>query len=1200
MNFVSVKCGVKDMLFLIDTGASISVIFSENVQENQLVDLTKKVSIVGIAGSTNSIGSTNINFLLGNRKLSHEFLVIKRDNSDMQGVLGSDFLKKNFVTINYETFLFSFWNNNEKISVPMRSKSQCFVSIPARSEVIKYVSNVSMDECVVFPEELCEGVFIAGMVVKSENGKIPVRFLNVNDREVRLKNYKPILDHVSGYEVYNFETTSKLSVERIDKVLDLINTSTLNKEEKLSIDKICAKYSDLFRLEGDPLTITNLYKQKFQLKQDASTVYVKPYRLPQAQKAELQNQVKRMLKDGIIEESKSEWSSPLLIVPKKSDKNGVRKWRVVIDYRLLNKQIKDDKFPLPCITDILDSLAGAFYFSHLDLSEGYYQLELHESSRPFTAFTTNEGQYQMKRLPMGLKISPSAFSRLMTVALAGLNYETCFVYLDDIIVFGNSLQNHNLNLVRVFERLRKVNVKLNPQKCDFLKKEILYLGHVISAEGVSPDPSKTKAISQYPCPTSSDEAKRFVAFANYYRKFIDNFAKVAKPLNELARKGKVFEWTTQCQKSFETLKEALMHPPILEYPDFSENNRFIIKTDASGYAIGAVLCNGNDRPVAFASRVLNKAEQNYCTVEKELLAIVWSVKHFRPYVYGRKFTIFTDHRPLIYLFNMTNPSSRLIKFRLVLEEYDFTVEYIKGSHNVTADALSRIRIESSELKKPDVTKNTMQNVNAMTRAQAKTQGVSNQQKGSATNRIDHPGLVELLKQPIESVEMRPINNEEFIQRKSRNCVYTDILFIYDETSHVFYFNRDIRSTTNLGGSLRNLSAICKKLNIEELCVIKNASHDNFIKILSRYREEMLREGIKISVVKDVKQVESKEVRQLILNDFHNLPTGGHAGTNRMFNNIRKYYFWSGMKKDVENFVRKCNECQKQKYSIQNSQKMTITTTASEAFQKIFLDLVGPIKNELENYSYILTIQCDLSKFVECYPLTTKEAAVVAKSFVDNFILRFGIPQEIVTDQGKEFMANVFQESCKLLGIKSLHSTAHHHETLGSLENSHKHLIAYLRIQTSNFPSNWSSWLPYWCFAYNNTVNTETKYTPYELTFGKSCNLPSNILHSIDPLYNFEDYAKEMKYRLQSAWNDARNNLLISKEKRKEKFDVKCNNICYNVGDKVLLLNENRSNKLESIYLGPYKVIEDSNPNLLLDIDNKRVLVHKNRVKFYYD
>jgi len=327
---------------------------------------------------------------------------------------------------------------------------------------------------------------------------------------------------------------------------------------------ICRKYPDVFHMEGDKYTNTNLYEQSIKLKKEATPVFRKPYRIPISQRDEVDRQIKKLKKEGIIENAKSEWSSPILLVPKKTDAAGNKKWRLVIDYRCLNEKLQDEKFPLANISDILDSLSGAIYFTTLDLNQGFYQLAIKKEDQPCT-FITDKGQYQMCKLPMGLKISPSAFSRLMTIAMAGLNYESCFVYLDDLIVFGRNADQHNKNLISVFERLRKVNLKLNPFKCNFMKKSVLYLGHQISSTEILPDPAKIEKVKSYPTPKNADETRRFVAFANYYRKFIENFSGISACLTRLSRKDVKFVWTNECQKSFETLKKLF---------NKSKNSRF--------------------------------------------------------------------------------------------------------------------------------------------------------------------------------------------------------------------------------------------------------------------------------------------------------------------------------------------------------------------------------------------------------------------------------------------------------------------------------------------------------------------------------------------------------------------------------------------------------------------------------------------------
>ena len=250
------------------------------------------------------------------------------------------------------------------------------------------------DDCVVRPEELCQGVYVAGILARPKHGTIQVRVLNVNEREIKLRNFKPVVEKLVDYEVCRFGDI-EISVNRVDRLLSQINVESLNSEERTSIHKICAKFADVFHLEKDPLTVTNIYKHKIQLKENAVPVFVKPYRLPHVQKGEIHKQVEKMLSDGIIEEKRSGWSSPLLIVPKKVGHNGNKKWRIVVDYRLLNRQITDDKFPLPCISEILDSLSDTVYFSHIDLAQGYYPVEL-DQAFPCAWFTTERGYIRRK------------------------------------------------------------------------------------------------------------------------------------------------------------------------------------------------------------------------------------------------------------------------------------------------------------------------------------------------------------------------------------------------------------------------------------------------------------------------------------------------------------------------------------------------------------------------------------------------------------------------------------------------------------------------------------------------------------------------------------------------------------------------------------------------------------------------------------
>ncbi|XP_046393726.1 uncharacterized protein LOC124161448 [Ischnura elegans] len=390
--------------------------------------------------------------------------------------------------------------------------------------------------------------------------------------------------------------------------------------------------------------------------------------------------------------------------PRKEDASGKQKWRIVVDYRKLNDVTVGDAFPLPLITEILDQLGKARYFSTLDLASGYHQIPKAKDDQHKTAFSTFQGHSQFKRMPFGLKGAPATFQRLMNTVLSGLQGLRCFVYLDNIVIFGNDFHSHNDRSKEVFGRLREYGLKLQPEKCEFLRTEVNYLGHVISEEGVKPDPGKVEMIHKFPRPKNTKQLQSFLGLAGYYRRFIHNFSQIARPLHELLKKNAEFEWKGEQEEAFQNLKEILMTEPILQYPDFSRP--FLLTTDASNKALGAILSQGTpgkDLPIAYASRALNKAEKNYSTIEKELLAIVWGTQYFRPYLYGRKFTIITDHKPLTWIFNVKDPSSRLMRWRIKMEEYDYEIIYKKGKLNSNADALSRIwAIEASENESSEV------------------------------------------------------------------------------------------------------------------------------------------------------------------------------------------------------------------------------------------------------------------------------------------------------------------------------------------------------------------------------------------------------------------------------------------------------------------------------------------------------------------
>jgi hypothetical protein len=329
---------------------------------------------------------------------------------------------------------------------------------------------------------------------------------------------------------------------RPTEILKRLRLEHLNEEENKEIEQTCLDYQDLFHLPGETLSSASVVKHAIRLEPGTEPVNARPYRLPESQKLEVRRQVEELKRGGIITESSSPWNSPLLIVPKKADATGEKRWRMVIDYRKLNAKTVEDAYPLPDVTEILDQLGQSKYFSCIDMVMVYHQIEMAED-RAKTAFSTKECHWEYKRLPFGLKTAPATFQRMMNVVLSGLTGSRCFVFLDDIVVYAKSLAQHYAKIRQIFDRIRGSNLKLKPEKCEFLRKEVSYLGHVISERGVLPDKAKTKVIEDFPTPQNVKQLKSFLGLMSYYRRFIPRFSTIASPLHQLLKKDAKYEWT---------------------------------------------------------------------------------------------------------------------------------------------------------------------------------------------------------------------------------------------------------------------------------------------------------------------------------------------------------------------------------------------------------------------------------------------------------------------------------------------------------------------------------------------------------------------------------------------------------------------------------------------------------------------------------
>lgn len=393
-----------------------------------------------------------------------------------------------------------------------------------------------------------------------------------------------------------------------------------------------------------------------------------------------------MLKDGIIEPSESAWSSPVVIVKKRDNSR-----RFCVDFRRLNDVTIKDAYRLPHIQATLDKLRGAQYLSTLDLKSGYWQIPLAKESKPLTAFTVpGRGLMQFKVMPFGLHSAAATFQRLMDRVLGPELEPNVFVYLDDVIIVSKTFTQHMSQLKMVFARLRAARLKINIDKCKFCVPSLRYLGHFIDKNGIQTDPEKVQAIKEWPIPHNIRQIRKFLGLASWYRRFVDNFARVAEPLIRLTRKKVRWSWGPEQRDAFEALKKTLTSAPVLTCPDFSRP--FILQTNASKCGLSAVLTQEStegERVIAYASRSTNNTERNYSATELECLAVVWGVRYFRRYLEGYRFIVVSDHHPLKWLQKLESPTGRIARWLLELQQHNYEIRYRRGSANIVADALSR-------------------------------------------------------------------------------------------------------------------------------------------------------------------------------------------------------------------------------------------------------------------------------------------------------------------------------------------------------------------------------------------------------------------------------------------------------------------------------------------------------------------------------
>lgn len=1143
---------------ILDTGSGLSIIDQSLVKDNK-INYSHNILLTAATGhNLNFIGFTNINLQLGNLIFSHKIAVVK--NFKHKILLGSDFFNKSGAVLNYQnntlilTNLFGekcviyFTGHNNYDSVFNQidifdnkktiKKLICARDVkiaPFATKLIKVRTKERVQRGVYIAEksddlQYKKGCQIPSALLQLPKNEVYIYIINYTDFNQTIFSGSTIgtltmlseEDHISDQPLIN-----NIGVQSDNRLDNLDINQSLHPTEKVQLKRLLDEYSDIMAASIHELGRTDLVEHTIDTG-DSKPVRQRPYRNSPKEREEIQKQVNEMLQAKVIRESNSPWSSPVVLV-RKSD----GRWRFCIDYRKINKLgVGVNMYPLPLIEDVLSCLGGAKYFTILDLFSAFWQVPLKEEDKQKSAFITGDGLYEFNVLPFGLKSASATFQFLADKLLGPLKWKEAIIYLDDIIIFSNTFEQHLDRLRRVLNKIRDAGLKLKISKCQFAYKTLKILGHIISEEGIAVNPEKIKAISEYPSPNSVKKIQMFLGACNFFRKFIKNYSMIARPLYEMTKTDKTkFEWGVEQEKAFILLKEKLTSSPILTH--FIPGAEMEIHVDACTSGLGAVLLqrstNNDLHAISYVSRSLTAAEKNYSVTELEALGCLWSMLKFRHYIQGQKIRIVTDHHALCWLKSIRSPTGRLARWSVKLQDFDYEVCHRKGSMHQLPDALSRNTVPCEEI----------------------------------------------FEQEIQDIPTYTINTYNYILDKNNIAI----------------FQREDVKLTDIFGALEDedygspaLRRMVKNFIIVNGLLCRKNSTDNG--------------NIYLPVIPE-------KLKQEILISSHDDPVGGHMAYARMYHRIATRYFWFGMSRDINRYVKSCPDCQSRKRTPQRPAGLLHPIPPGRPFEKISMDILGNFPVSRDGNRAIIVATEYSTRYVIAAALPRATAEHVAKFLVDQIILIHGTPLFYLSDNGTVFHSRLVTEIIKLVGGKSVFSTAYNPQFVGLTERFNATICNMISMYVSTKQDDWDYFLRHLVFSCNTTVQTTTGFSSYYLLYGREAILPSEaVLRQPSDDVNVEEF----RLRAIKAREIAITNILNKQKKDKARYDLGRRVDNFEVGDLVTVFTParkvGRCDKLLNKNFGPYKITEK------LPHDNYKIqrghgskikeeIVHIRRLNRYY-
>ena len=987
-----------------------------------------------------------------------------------------------------------------------------------------------------------------------------------------------------------------------------LNSCILTNADKRRLDGVLASFPDV--VCGD-IGCTSLAYHRIDVG-DAKPVRSPPYRLSTDREQVLQEQLSELLASGKVEPSTSPWASPVIMTPKKTGG-----FRMCVDYRKLNSVTTVDAYPMPTIDAILSSLQGAQVFSSLDLRSGYWQMMVHPDDVEKTAFICQGGLYQFRVLPFGVINGPASFQRLMSAVLGDLIGRTCYVYLDDIVCFSPSVDQHLSDLRDVLTKLQQAGLTVNLDKCHFGCREMVYLGHVITPDGVKPDPDKVDSIKSYPVPSNVKQLERFLGMIAWFHKFIPNFSTIAEPLHNLRRKTTAWKWSEGCQEAFDALKRLLTTEPVLCYPDTTQP--FTVHTDASDVGLGAVLQQGQGsdvRTIAYASRALNSAERNYSTTERECLAVVWAMEKWRPYLEGKKCRVFTDHQALCWLFRKSKQTPRLARWVLRLQDFKFDVVYRPGALNNVPDALSRLPELSTVV------------------------GVLQAPRGTGAGAAQLAGVPILPDlQPDEATVLKDPGPDMCAAPKCHQPQTDVIDWIFCDDCQKWFHQTCVNIQPRQAAQMHRYSCpACRKRHWTDQKESKWAkqSNDALPGQLNHQQlaDEQRRDPVLLPIIqyltngalpekmKDAECVTKRArayrlhgdillhyavsswsvvvptaLRRSVLFECHSAPSAGHLGRTKTLARIRRQnLWWDGITKDVRSFVRACAVCRKTKPHFRKPAGMMLSTNTNEPWEMVAVDLMGPLPKSYAGHEYVLVAVDHYTKWTEVFPLKAATGKVIACTIARQLFSRYGAPKVLLSDNGSQFTSKALQSICAHWGVQQLFITPYHPQT-NWVERVNRNLKSMMRAYVEDDHRTWDIHIAEFAFALNTAKHETTGVEPSMLMLKRQIRTP--LTNRLPPPLD-TPLPTDVTVAADATRQQAQ-------ERRRKYYNQRRRPADISAGDHVMLQTHPQSDarkhfcaKLAPLWKGPYIVKENLTPVNLKLMDpqhpDKDILAHVDQVK----